>query len=258
MTTPPPLRPSIKDPRVVPVAGTDAHLPAIAGERLTPDWLRERFLRPPPSALDAEIPGDGGLFAGRSPTPAAVLVPLVQRPEGLSVLLTQRATHLRDHAGQISFPGGRAEPEDGSPERTALRESDEEIGLDESFVELIGQLPIYRTITAYEVTPVVGLVRPGFSLRLDAFEVAEAFEVPLSFLMNPAHHQRHEYQYELPGDEGPLKGRRQFLSMPWTGPGLAVSNADPDVGLSAAASKEFFIWGATAAMLRNLYRFLRA
>ncbi len=242
----------------MPVAGTDAHLPAIAREHLTADWLRQRFLHAPDAALAPEIPGDGGQFAGRAPTPAAVLVPLVQRPEGLNVLLTQRASHLRDHAGQVSFPGGRAEPEDGSPERTALRESEEEIGLDESLVELIGQLPIYRTITAYEVTPVVGLVRPDFSLRLDAFEVAEAFEVPLAFLMNPAHHQRHEFEYEVPGDEGPLKGRRQFLSMPWTGPGLAMSNADPDVGLSASTPKEFFIWGATAAMLRNLYRFLQA
>jgi len=259
MSTPLPSRPAIRDPRVVPVIGTDAHLPAVARERLTPAWLRDRFLHPPAPA--PEIPGDGGVFPGRTATQAAVLVPLVQRAEGLQVLLTQRTAHLRDHAGQISFPGGRAEPEDGSPERTALREAQEEIGLDERHVDLIGQLPVYRTVTAYEVTPVVALIRPGFSLRLDAFEVAEAFEVPLEFLMNPAHHQRHSFEYDVPGmtgdDGGPLKGRRQFLSMPWTGPGLAVSNADPDVGLTPAAPKEFFIWGATAAMLRNLYRFLQ-
>lgn len=265
MSTPPPLRPSIKEPRVVPVAGTDAHLPAVGGERLTADWLRQRFLHPPDR--DPEIPGDGGLFPGRTPTQAAVLVPLVQRPGGLHVLLTQRATHLRDHAGQISFPGGRAEPEDGSPERTALREAEEEVGLDERYVDVLGQLPVYRTVTAYEVTPVVGLIRPGFSLRLDAFEVAEAFEVPLAFLMDPAHHQRHVFEYPLPVDpagaplpaaaDGPLLGRRQFLSMPWTGPGLAVSNTDPDVPLTPSEEKEFFIWGATAAMLRNLYRFLQ-
>ncbi|MDH0866009.1 CoA pyrophosphatase [Mitsuaria sp. GD03876] len=261
MSTLPPSRPAIKDPRVVPVIGTDAHLPAVPRDRLTPDALRERFLHA--GAFDPEFPGDGGTFPGRAPTQAAVLVPLVLRAEGLQVLLTQRTAHLRDHAGQVSFPGGRAEPEDGSPERTALREAEEEIGLDERFVDLIGQLPVYRTVTAYEVTPVVALIRPGFSLRLDAFEVAEAFEVPLEFLMNPAHHQRHAFEYEVPvdgggpGAEGPLKGRRQFLSMPWTGPGLAVSNADPDVGLLAAAPKEFFIWGATAAMLRNLYRFLQ-
>lgn len=270
MSTPPPSRPAIQDPRVVPVIGTDAHLPATPRERLTASALRERFLRA--DAFEPEFPGDGGIFPGRSPTQAAVLVPLVQRAEGLQVLLTQRTAHLRDHAGQVSFPGGRAEPEDGSPERTALREAQEEIGLDERFVDLIGQLPVYRTVTAYEVTPVVALIRPDFSLRLDAFEVAEAFEVPLEFLMNPAHHQRHAFEFELPVEPvepgaiagaaagaagGPLKGRRQFLSMPWTGPGLAVSNADPDVGLTSAAPKEFFIWGATAAMLRNLYRFLQ-
>ncbi len=284
MSTPPLSRPAIKDPRVVPVTGTDAHLPAVAPERLTAAWLRERFLHPP--ALDPEIPGDGGFFPGRTPTQAAVLIPLVQRAHGLQVLLTQRTAHLRDHAGQVSFPGGRAEPEDGSPERTALREAQEEIGLEERHVDLIGQLPVYRTVTAYEVTPVVALVQPGFSLRLDAFEVAEAFEVPLAFLMNPAHHRRHTFEYVVDGavngavngamtggvnggvngavdgaregHDGPLLGRRQFLSMPWTGPGLAVSTADPDAGLTAGTPKEFFIWGATAAMLRNLYRFLQA
>ncbi len=268
MSTPPLSRPAIKDPRVVPVTGTDAHLPAVAPERLTAAWLRERFLHPP--ALDPEIPGDGGFFPGRTPTQAAVLIPLVQRARGLQVLLTQRTAHLRDHAGQVSFPGGRAEPEDGSPERTALREAQEEIGLEERHVDLIGQLPVYRTVTAYEVTPVVALVQPGFSLRLDAFEVAEAFEVPLAFLMNPAHHRRHTFEYVVDGavngavdgaregHDGPLLGRRQFLSMPWTGPGLAVSTADPDAGLTAGTPKEFFIWGATAAMLRNLYRFLQA
>ncbi|UXH80441.1 NUDIX hydrolase [Roseateles amylovorans] len=236
-------RPPIKDPRTVPVAGTDAHLPAVPAERLTPAALRQRFLRPP--AFDPEIPGDGGFVHDRSPTPAAVLVPLVLRDHGLSVLLTQRTAHLRDHAGQISFPGGRAEPEDGSPERTALREAQEEIGLDEPFVDILGQLPVYQTVTAYEVTPVVALIRPDFALRLDAFEVAEAFEVPLSFLMDPAHHRRHVVDWE--------GGRRQFLSMPWMGTGLAVTG--PDAVLS---DREFFIWGATAAMLRNLYRFLQA
>ncbi|WP_431266036.1 NUDIX hydrolase [Roseateles chitinivorans] len=255
----PASRPAIQDPRLIPVTGTDAHLPAIPREHLTPAWLRERFLHP--TVVEPELPGDGGIFPGRTTTQAAVLIALVQRAEGLHVLLTQRTAHLRDHAGQVSFPGGRAEPEDGSPERTALREAEEEIGLDERHVDLIGQLPVYRTVTAYEVTPVVGLIRPGFSLRLDAFEVAEAFEVPLEFLMNPAHHQRHTFEYdvaaEAAGDEGPLKGRRQFLSMPWTGPGLAVSKVDPDGTLGATTSKEFFIWGATAAMLRNLYRFLQ-
>lgn len=236
-----PVRPALKEPWLVPVTGTDAHLPAVPAERLTAEALRERFLRPPP--FDPEIPGDGGLLSDRAPTQASVLVPLVQRAQGLSVLLTQRTAHLRDHAGQISFPGGRAEPEDGSPERTALREAHEEIGLPESLVDILGQLPLYRTVTAYEVTPVVALVQPSFDLRLDTGEVAEAFEVPLAFLMNPAHHRRHRFEWE--------GGHRQFLSMPWTGAGLAT------VGHPASVAREFFIWGATAAMLRNLYRFLQ-
>ncbi|SEK37130.1 8-oxo-dGTP pyrophosphatase MutT, NUDIX family [Roseateles sp. YR242] len=236
-----PNRPAIKEPWLVPVTGTDAHLPAVPAARLTAEALRERFLRPPP--FDPEIPGDGSLITDRPPAQAAVLVPLVRREGGLSVLLTQRTAHLREHAGQVSFPGGRAEPEDGSPERTALREAQEEIGLDEPFVEILGQMPVYRTVTAFEVTPVVALVRPDAVLRLDAFEVAEAFEVPLAFLMNPAHHQRHRVDWD--------GGHRQFLSMPWTGTGLATSNGEPP-----EPHREFFIWGATAAMLRNLYRFL--
>lgn len=239
----PPPRPPILDPRSVPLIGTDAHLPAVPAQRLTAAALRERFARPQP--FEPEIPGDGGLFATRSPAAAAVLVPLVQRDHGLQVLLTQRTAHLRDHAGQVAFPGGRTEPEDGSPQRTALREAAEEIGLGESHVELIGQLPLYRTVTAFEVTPVVALVRPDFQLAVDPFEVAEAFEVPLAFLMDPAHHRRHLFRWE--------GGERQFLSMPWTGSGLAVP-----AGQDLPGAHEFFIWGATAAMLRNFYRFLQA
>ncbi|PTT84699.1 CoA pyrophosphatase, partial [Pelomonas sp. HMWF004] len=153
--------------------------------------------------------------------------------DGLHLLLTRRTAHLRSHAGQISFPGGRVEPEDAGPVATALRETQEEIGLAADCIEVIGQLPVYSTVTAFQVTPVVGLVRPGFTLALDAFEVAEAFEVPLAFLMNPAHHQHHCFEFE--GME------RRFLSMPWQGEG-----------------GEYFIWGATAAMLRNLYQLLSA
>lgn len=210
-------------------------------------------------------PEEAGTMTAHGGTEAAVLLPLYGWPDEPGLIFTERRADLRRHAGEISFPGGRQDPEDADLAATALREAEEEIGLDEGFVDLIGQLPVYRTVTAYEVTPVVALIRPGFSLRLDAFEVAEAFEVPLEFLMNPAHHQRHTFAYDPAGeaagqaevDGGPLKGRRQFLSMPWTGPGLAVSNAEPDATLTAAAAKEFFIWGATAAMLRNLYRFLQ-
>ena len=153
------------------------------------------------------------------------------------MLLTRRTDHLRDHAGQISFPGGRAEDVDADAVATALREAEEEVGLPNDAIDVIGTLPRYTTITNFVVTPVVALVRPPFTLALDPFEVAEAFEVPLSWLMTPAHHQRHEIE---------LQGRkRQFLSMPWDSVG-------PD-----GVARRYFIWGATAAMLRNLYGFLK-
>jgi 8-oxo-dGTP pyrophosphatase MutT (NUDIX family) len=221
--------PRILDPRSIPVAGTDAHLPPVPAERLDPAWLRRHFAAG--GAWTPEWPGDGARFSDREPTAASVLVPLVQRPQGLQVLLTRRTAHLRDHAGQISFPGGRAEDHDADHAATALREAQEEVGLDPAQVEVIGQLPAYTTVTSFVVTPVVALVRPPVSLALDTFEVEEAFEVPLAFLMTPAHHRRHEW--EMAGL------RRRFLSMPWQG-----------------AGGEYFIWGATAAMLRNLYGFL--
>ena len=205
-------------------------------ERLQPDPPRRRFADRSPST--PEWPGDNArLDIARGPTPAAVLVPLVQRPEGLRVLLTERTAHLRDHAGQVSFPGGRVDPGDAHAVDTALREAEEEIGLARRQVEVLGELPVYATVTNFQVTPVVALVEPPSVLTLDAFEVAEAFEVPLEFLMTPAHHRRHEFEFNgLP---------RRFLSMPWHGA--------PD---AAATPREYFIWGATAAMLRNLYRFL--
>jgi 8-oxo-dGTP pyrophosphatase MutT (NUDIX family) len=226
--------PRILNPHDVPVAGTDAHLPALPAPALTADSLRRRFGQPEP--WQPELPGDGGLWAGREPAHAAVLVPLVQRGDTLHVLLTRRTDHLRDHAGQVSFPGGRREADDADPAATALREAEEEVGLPRHHVEVIGQMPDYTTVTHFVVTPVVALVQPPFELTLDRFEVAEAFEVPLPFLMNPAHHRRHVFGFE--------GGQRQFLSMPWHGLG-----AD-------GVAREYFIWGATAAMLRNLYRFL--
>ncbi len=229
-------RSRILDPQAVPVVGTDAHLPPVASAALAPDALRARFKAI--AGWVPELPGDGGLFAALTPTPAAVLVALVQHEGALHVLLTRRTEHLRGHAGQISFPGGRSEPEDGGPAGTALREAFEEVGLQGANVDVIGHMPAYHTVTSYVVTPVVALVQPPFELSLDAFEVADAFEVPLSFLMNPAHHRRHLFMFE--------GQRRQFLSMPWSGAG-----AD-------GVEREYFIWGATAAMLRNLYRFLAA
>ncbi len=161
-------------------------------------------------------------------TPAAVLVPVIERPQGLTVLFTQRTAHLNDHAGQVSFPGGRCEPTDPSPVFTALRETEEEIGLDPARVEVLGLLPEYRTGTGFTVTPVVGLVRPPFDLNPDSFEVAEIFETPLDFLLDPANHQRHSM--EIGGVV------RHYYAMPYEG---------------------YFIWGATAGMLVSLYRLLR-
>jgi len=228
-------RPSILNPQAIPVVATGQHLPAVAAERLTADALRARFAQG--GDWQPEISGDGRVLR-QTPRAASVLVPLVQRPDGLHVLLTRRTDHLRAHAGQISFPGGRAEAHDPDAVATALRETEEEVGLPASSVDIIGKLPVYTTVTNFVVTPVVGLVTPPFALALDGFEVAEAFEVPLGFLMTPAHHRRHVFEYE--------GARREFLSMPWHGRG-----AD-------GVTREYFIWGATAAMLRNLYRFVSA
>jgi len=241
-----PARPLIREPRLAPVIGSDTHLPAVAPERLTPEAVRARFAptlgaiaRTPADGADEasrwtpEFTGDGQRLAGRALRPAAVLVPLVRRPGGLTVLLTRRTDHLNDHAGQVSFPGGRTDPEDADAVATALREAHEEVGIAADEVEVIGRLPTYTTVTAYEVTPVVGLLDAPRALRLDPFEVAEVFEVPLAFLMDPAHHRRHAVEVDGLA--------RQFISMPW-GRDLR--------------GEPYFVWGATAAMLRNLYRFL--
>ncbi|MES2130295.1 MAG: CoA pyrophosphatase [Pseudomonadota bacterium] len=215
------------DPQLLPVdaLGDEGEL---APERLGAPWLRRHFDAPPHWRPEVS---DEALSRRPQPTPASVLIALVERPEGLTVLLTQRTDHLTDHAGQISFPGGRAEDFDASPVATALRETEEEIGLHPRHVDVIGTLPDYFTGTGYRVTPVVALVAPPFELSADEREVAAIFEVPLAFLMNGAHHRR--LSVELP--EG--QGRRSFYAMPYEG---------------------HFIWGATAGMLRNLFHFLRA
>jgi len=158
-------------------------------------------------------------------------MPVVARgPENaaaLTMIFTRRATHLKDHSGQVSFPGGRVAAPDSSPEATALRETHEEIGLDPACIELLGRMPDYHTRTGYRITPVVGIVTPPFALRPDANEVEEVFEVPLAFLLDPANHQRHarEWQGEL----------RWFFAVPY---------------------EQHYIWGATAGMLVNLSRHL--
>ena len=215
------------DPKRLPVDAI-AGEPALAAERLEGAWLRERLAHPP--LWEPELPDDLRL---RFPDlrRAAVLVPIVRRPGGLTVLLTQRTEHLTNHAGQVSFPGGRAEEDDSSPIETALRETEEEIGLTRRHVEIIGVLPDHVTASAYIVTPVVGLVMPPFDLTAESNEVADIFEVPLQFLMDGMNHQR--MSFDLP-DGG---GRRSFYAMPY---------------------ERFFIWGATAGMLRNLFHLLRA
>jgi 8-oxo-dGTP pyrophosphatase MutT (NUDIX family) len=232
----------IREPHLAPVVSTDGHLPAIPADRLQPDALRARFAPTLRASVDngegeaawvPEFTGDGQRLSERPVRRAAVLVPLVRRPQGLTVLLTRRTDHLNDHAGQVSFPGGRTDPEDVDAIATALREAQEEVGLAADEIEVIGVLPTYTTVTAYEVTPVVGLLDPPRALALDAFEVAEVFEVPLAFLMDPANHRRHAMEFQGIA--------RRFISMPW--------GAD-------AGGQPYFVWGATAAMLRNLYGFL--
>jgi len=222
------------DPQQLPIVGIDDHLPALTAEVLRSAALRQRFLMPPVWAPEIKTEPR---FNERSPTHASVLVALVERDE-LTVLLTRRTDQLTDHPGQVSFAGGRVEPTDADAAATALREAQEEIGLDAAFVDVLGAMPTYTTGTGFVVTPIVALVRPGFTVAADPFEVADVFEVPLSFLMNPANHRRHAV--ELNG------AQREFLSMPYDG---VDAHGRP---------RRHFIWGATAAMLRNLYRFLAA
>jgi 8-oxo-dGTP pyrophosphatase MutT (NUDIX family) len=211
------------------------------GDILTRDAVIARFAAHPVGrrgfgTLGAEagvepIPsrGDHSLTPGAAPpssalTPAAVLVPLVEREDGLWVLLTQRTPHLSAHAGQISFPGGRREAEDEDEVAAALRETEEEVGLPRAHVEIVGRLDTYVTGTGYEVTPVVGLIRAPYPVTIDPSEVAEIFEVPLSFVLDPGNHRRETRQ-------GSTGVTRTFFVLPY---------------------ENRYIWGATAGMLVNL------
>ena len=216
-----------------------------AGSDIDPYFSVEDFLALGRAKLDLEIlpeshdltidaqRGDHHLNPGGGPSaetiarglrPAAVLIPVIERAEGAQVLFTKRTQHLPSHAGQVSFPGGKIEKKDATPLATALRESHEEIGLEEHFVEPLGYLPAYQTTTGYRITPVVGLVRPGFKLVADENEVDEIFEVPLAFLMNPDNHQR---------DSRVWSGvKRHFFVLPYG---------------------KHHIWGITAGIVRLLY-----
>ena len=202
-----------------------------SGPAIDPDSLR-LTLHPAPyrakfaaGEMGVEEVGDavGDAPLDVPPIPASVLFPVVIREQGATVLLTRRTEHLKDHPGQISFPGGRAEACDASPAHTALRETEEEIGLASAHIEIIGYLPDYLTVTGFCITPVVALVTPPFDLRPDPFEVAEVFEVPLAFLMDAANHQQHSAVYR-----GEL---RPYLAMPFG---------------------DYFIWGATAGIIESL------
>jgi 8-oxo-dGTP pyrophosphatase MutT (NUDIX family) len=192
------------------------------------DVLARLAAAPPPGLRRGDHDLNPDLLPDRPLTRAAVLVPLVERPEGLTVLLTRRTDHLQDHAGQISFPGGRVEPGDADALATALREAEEEVGLARALVTPIGRLDTYVTRTGFEVTPVVGLVAPPTALTPDPFEVAEVFEVPLGFVLDPANHEQHSRIVN--GIE------RRYYVLSYEGR---------------------YIWGATAGMLINLYEVLR-
>lgn len=178
-----------------------------------------------PAALTGDFAVAGMEPEERELKSAAVLVPLIERCDGITVLLTQRTDHLANHAGQVSFPGGGAEQQDTDSVATALRETEEEIGLASSHIEIAGFLDLYQTVTGFLVTPVVGFVKPGFELAPDPFEVAEVFEVPLSFVLDPRNHQRQSRIFR--GE------RRNFYVIPY---------------------KNYYIWGATAAMLVSFYK----
>lgn len=195
------------------------------GRRSSPGTTPETTLDPPPRRGDQDLNPD---MTPRLPLQAAaVLVPLMERADGPTVLLTERAAHLSDHAGQISFPGGRIDPTDADPEAAALREAEEEIGLPRSHVQLIGRLDTYVTRTGYEVIPCVGLVIPPVELHPDPSEVAAVFEVPLRFFRDPQNRRRETRVFQ--GRE------RHFYVYPW---------------------EERYIWGATAGMLSNLAEIL--
>lgn len=195
---------------------------------LTRETVIERLARParPPEPEDLHVIA---LQEGVRVTEAAVLVPLVRRADRINVLLTQRTAHLEDHAGQISFPGGRVESSDRSREETALRETEEEIGLERARVAVLGRLPDYEIPSGFRITPVVGWIESPFEVKPDPFEVESVFEAPLAYFLAPANYQRREYRF---------RGRhRHYMAIPFEGR---------------------YIWGATAGMLFSLCRMLAA
>jgi 8-oxo-dGTP pyrophosphatase MutT (NUDIX family) len=217
------------DAQKAPVLSIDAHLPAVPVDRLHEQALKERFKSPP--VWTPELVQERA-YLDRPIARAAVLLGLVMREEPM-VLLTRRTAHMSTHSGQVAFPGGKVDAQDTDARHTALREAQEEVGLDPLLVQVLGELPVYITGSAFVITPVVALVDPRFIAEPNPDEVDQVFEVPLSFLMNPAHHRRHAHEAE--------GLRREWFSMPYR-----------------HDQQEHFIWGATAGMLRNFYGFLSA
>jgi 8-oxo-dGTP pyrophosphatase MutT (NUDIX family) len=193
---------------------------------LTRERIAEALARPAPPAdpLDLHVTA---LHEGMRVTDAAVLVPLINRADGVRLLFTQRTPHLDDHAGQISFPGGRVEAGDADREETALRETEEEVGLARGVVTVLGRLPDYAIPSGFRITPVVGWIEPPFTLKPDPFEVADVFEAPLEHFLDAVNYQRREFHF---------RGRhRHYMAVPFEGR---------------------YIWGATAGMLHNFCRLL--
>lgn len=219
------------DPAAQPVIPVAA-LPELASGSLSLSFIRQAFSQPVSWQVEPVFTNyfDLDTSAHSDITPAAVFIPLLERSNGLHVLFTRRSPHLYSHAGQICFPGGRIEASDADYIQAALRETWEEVGVEPRFIELIGSQPSFLTSTRYTMKPVIGVLRPGYTLTPDRSEVEEIFEVPLATLLSPALHRLHEIR---PQDGLP----RHFFSVSWG---------------------DYFIWGATAALIRNLYHYLAA
>jgi len=206
--------------------------PELASSTLQLPFIRRAFAKDIPWEVEPLFMDHFDLdTSGQSEiTPAAVLIPLIEREKELHVLLTRRSAHLYSHAGQICFPGGRIESTDAGYIEAALRETWEEVGVEPRYIELLGSQPSFLTSSGYTMKPIIGVLRPGYQLKADRSEVAEIFEVPLATLLSPNQHKLHQIR---PQDGGP----RKFFSITW---------------------QKYFIWGATAALIRNLYHYLAA
>lgn len=221
------------DPQTQPLIDL-MHLPSITNRYLQADFIKTAFSHPVQWGVEPLFSHDfvSEFYQYPQGIQSAVCIPLIQRPHGLNMLLTRRAGHLSSHAGQVCFPGGRIDPSDRNAIAAALRETFEEVGIAPHYIQPLGEQPILITLTKYAMRPVVGLVKAGFVMQPDPAEVAQVFEVPLSVLMNPLNHRLHR----LPRKDN--KGAvRYYFSISWNG---------------------YFIWGATAAVIRNFYHYLAA